>query len=129
MTAAISMSRYVASPYQEVVDRVKAALSAEGFGVLTEVDVKATLKNKLDVDFPNYLIIGACNPSLAYRALSDDPEIGLLLPCNVVVRAEDEGSIVSIFDPVVGMALAGSPAVDAVAIEARALLERALDRV
>lgn len=129
MTTEIGMSRHLSAPYAEVVDRVKDALAAEGFGVLTEVDIRSTLKAKLDVEFPDYVIIGACNPALAHRALSDDPDVGLLLPCNVVVRADGEGSTVSIFDPVVGMALAGSTTLDAVAIEAKARLERVLQEL
>lgn len=129
MTTEISMSRRLSSSYADVVDRVKDALAAEGFGILTEVDVRSTLKDKLDVEFPDYLIIGTCNPSLAYRALSDDAEVGLLLPCNVVVRADNECSIVSIFDPVVGMALAGSPTLNSVATEAKERLGRALEQL
>ena len=79
--------------------RIEAALKAEGFGVLTEIDVTATLKAKLNVDFPDYLILGACNPALAHQALSVDPGIGLLLPCNVVIRQNAGDAVVSILDP------------------------------
>lgn len=86
--------------YEAARQRIEAALKEEGFGVLTEVDVRATLKAKLDVDFPNYVILGACNPALAHQALSADPGIGLLLPCNVVVTQDDGGNaVVSILDP------------------------------
>jgi uncharacterized protein (DUF302 family) len=86
--------------YEAARQRIEAALKSEGFGVLTEIDVKATLKAKLNVDFPNYVILGACNPSLAHQALSTDPGVGLLLPCNVVVTQDDEGNaVVSILDP------------------------------
>jgi uncharacterized protein (DUF302 family) len=86
--------------YEAARQRIEAALKEEGFGVLTEIDVKATLKAKLNADFPNYVILGACNPTLAHQALSTDPGIGLLLPCNVVVTQDDDGNaIVSILDP------------------------------
>ena len=86
--------------YEAARQRIEAALKEEGFGVLTEIDVKALLKAKLNMDFPNYVILGACNPTLAHQALSADPGIGLLLPCNVVVTQDDDGSaVVSILDP------------------------------
>lgn len=125
----IAMTRRVATPYGETVERVKAALKEEGFGVLTEVDVKATMREKLDVDFRDYVIIGACNPPLAHRALEADLSVGTLLPCNVVVYADDGGSVVSVFDPEVGMAVAGVHALEPIAQEAKARLRRALDRV
>ncbi|MCB0112598.1 MAG: DUF302 domain-containing protein, partial [Caldilineaceae bacterium] len=95
-----------------------------GFGVLTEIDVKATMKKKLDADFQKYVILGACNPPLAHRALSTQLEIGLLLPCNVIVYEEDGGSVVSIVDPMMMMQMADAQALSAVAAEARAKLER-----
>jgi uncharacterized protein (DUF302 family) len=86
--------------YEDSVELVTNALKAEGFGVLTEIDVKATLKKKLDTDFRPYIILGACNPPLAYQALTNQPEVGMMLPCNVTVEAsEDGGSIVRILDP------------------------------
>ena len=86
--------------YEAARQRIEAALKVEGFGVLTEIDVSATLKAKLDVDFPNYVILGACNPTLAHKALTADPGIGLLLPCNVVVTQNDGGdAVVAIIDP------------------------------
>ena len=86
--------------YEAARQRIEAALKEEGFGVLTEIDVKATLKAKLNADFPNYVILGACNPTLAHQALSMDPGMGLLLPCNVVVTQDDDGNaVVSILDP------------------------------
>ncbi len=118
----------VALPYEQAVEKVSAALKEEGFGVLTSIDVKSTLKQKLDVDFRKYAILGACNPPLAHRALSQELGIGLLLPCNVIVY-EEEGSgepstVVSIVDPVAMMEVANSPALASVAEEAQARLRR-----
>jgi uncharacterized protein (DUF302 family) len=112
------------APYEEAMERVTAALKEEGFGVLTEIDVKATLKKKLDAEFRKYAILGACNPPLAHRALSTELEIGLLLPCNVIVYEEDGGSVVSIVDPISMLGVVDSPALKPVADEARARLER-----
>jgi uncharacterized protein (DUF302 family) len=111
-------------PYEEALERVTAALKAEGFGVLTEIDVKATMKKKLDADFRKYVILGACNPPLAHRALSTELEIGLLLPCNVIVYEEGSGSVVSIVDPISMLGVVDSPALKPVADEAGARLER-----
>ena len=111
-------------PYEEAVERVTAALKEEGFGVLTEIDVKATLKKKLDADFRKYAILGACNPPLAHRALSTELEIGLLLPCNVIVYEEDGGSVVSIVDPLSMLGIVQSPELQPVADEAGARMER-----
>jgi uncharacterized protein (DUF302 family) len=90
-------------PYSEAIEKTREALAVEGFGVLTEIDVKATLKKKLDVDFKPYTILGACNPLLAHRVLQADGQIGLLLPCNVVVQEADSGSEVSAINPEVVM--------------------------
>ncbi|HSL82808.1 MAG TPA: DUF302 domain-containing protein [Thermoanaerobaculia bacterium] len=112
-------------PYDEAVEKVTAALAAEGFGVLTEIDVKATLKKKLDVDFRRYVILGSCNPRLAHRAFGEEIDIGLLLPCNVIVyEADGGGSVVSILDPVAMMGFTGNPALEPVAREARERLDR-----
>jgi uncharacterized protein (DUF302 family) len=111
-------------PYEEAVERVTGALKQEGFGVLTEIDVKATLKKKLDADFRKYAILGACNPPLAHRALNTELEIGLLLPCNVIVYEENGGSMVSIVDPLSMLGVVQSPELKPVAEEARARLER-----
>jgi uncharacterized protein (DUF302 family) len=112
------------APYEEAMERVTVALKAEGFGVLTEIDVKATMKKKLDAEFRKYAILGACNPPLAHRALITELEIGLLLPCNVIVYEEDGGSVVSIVDPISMLGVVDSPALKPVADEARARLER-----
>ena len=111
--------------FEEALMRVTAALKAEGFGVLTEIDVKETLKKKLDVDFRPYKILGACNPPLAYRALSAAPEVGLLLPCNVTVSyVEDQVTEVAIIDPLSMLGFVQHPDLEPVAEEARARLER-----
>jgi uncharacterized protein (DUF302 family) len=110
--------------YREAVERVTAALKEEGFGVLTEIDVKATLKKKLDADFRQYVILGACNPPLAHQALNAELEIGLLLPCNIIVYEEGKGSIVSIVDPLSMLGLVENPDLEPVASEARARLQR-----
>jgi uncharacterized protein (DUF302 family) len=111
-------------PYEQAMEKVTAALKAEGFGVLTEIDVKATMKKKLDADFRKYAILGACNPPLAHRALSSELEIGLLLPCNVIVYEEEGGSVVSIVDPISMLGVVDSPELAPVADEAQARLER-----
>jgi uncharacterized protein (DUF302 family) len=89
----------VNAPFTEAVDRVIDALKAEGFGVLTRIDVHDTFKEKLDVDFRNYSILGACNPPLAHKALSNRPDAGLMLPCNVIVEEVENGTLVRIIDP------------------------------
>lgn len=110
-------------PMDQVRTRVEAALASEGFGVLTEIDVAATLKRKLEIDHSPYLILGACNPSLAHRALQADASIGALLPCNVVLRADGDATILEIMDPLAAMELAGSDEVRSVAGEAREKLQ------
>lgn len=114
--------------YEQAVERTREALGKEGFGVLTEIDVKATLKKKIDVDFRPYVILGACNPPLAHKALSAELDIGLLLPCNVVVYAADEPgkSVVGALDPMEALSLAGNEGIRPLATEVRARLERAL---
>jgi uncharacterized protein (DUF302 family) len=118
-------------PYEAAVARVREELGKEGFGVLTEIDVAATLKNKLDVAFRPYIILGACNPPLAHRALSAETDIGLLLPCNVVVyAAEQEGrSVVAAMDPDAALSLADNPQIAELATEVKERLQRVLERV
>jgi uncharacterized protein (DUF302 family) len=107
--------------------RVEAALQAEGFGVLTEIDVQATMKAKLGVDRPPFLILGACNPPLAHRAIEVDPSVGALLPCNVVVRADGPDTIVEVMDPVAALSFVKSTAIRPIADEAKARLERVIE--
>lgn len=117
-------------PFDQAIARTKEALAGEGFGVLTEIDVRETLKKKLDVDFAPYTILGACNPSLAHQALTAEREIGLLLPCNVIVYQVDEKrSTVSIMDPEAALALSGNPAIAPLARDVKTRLERVLKAV
>lgn len=110
-------------PYEQAIAAVTGALKAEGFGVLTTIDVQRTLREKLGAEMEPYTILGACNPPLAHRALSADREIGLLLPCNVVVRATETGSRVDIVDPQAMMGIVGNDALNDVASEARQKLQ------
>jgi len=121
------LSRMLDVPFEEVVDRVTAALKSEGFGVLTDIDVQATLKKKLGVDFRKYRILGACNPSLAHQALQIEGKIGTMLPCNVVVQELDSGGTeVSTVDPVASMQAVGSVELGKVAGVVRAKLKAAV---
>jgi uncharacterized protein (DUF302 family) len=114
---------------EEALDRVADALKANGFGVLTKIDVQDTLKKKIDVDFRPYVILGACNPKLAHKALQNEPSIGLLLPCNVVVQEADGGALVSFADPKAMFELVPDAPIEDVATEARRLLENARDQL
>ncbi|HXY41754.1 MAG TPA: DUF302 domain-containing protein [Vicinamibacteria bacterium] len=114
------------APFEEVLARVPGALATEGFGILTEIDVQATLRKKLDVDFRRYRILGACNPGVAHRALQRSLEIGRVMPCNVVVYEEGRGTVVSAVDPLQTIAAQGEAAMRPLAEEARQKLERAL---
>lgn len=114
--------------FATVEESVRKALKDEGFGVLTEIDVKATFKKKLDVDFRPYKILGACNPPLAYNALNAAPDIGLLLPCNVTLSQTDSGKIeVALIDPVVMLGVAQNPALEPIAEEVKTRLQRVKD--
>jgi uncharacterized protein (DUF302 family) len=124
-TNAFGFSVDVPIAYEEADSRVRELLKAEGFGVLTEIDVRATLREKLGVAFPRYEILGACNPPLAHRALQADPDVGLLLPCNVVVAERAEGgSRVSFMDPIAILGLVDNPALAPIAADAAERLRR-----
>ena len=128
--ASYALARTVDLSFEEADARVREELEKEGFGVLTEIDVKATLKKKLDVDFEKYEILGACNPPLAHQALQTEADIGLLLPCNVVVRALDDGrTLVEALDPVKQLSVADAPALGALAEEVRERMERVIAAV
>lgn len=114
-------------PVDAVIPKVKEALKAQGFGVLTEIDVRATLKEKIGAEVAPYVILGACNPRLAHRALELEPDVGLLLPCNVVVREHDGRTVVSALDPGVIAELADHPDLRPIAEEATGLLDAALE--
>lgn len=113
----------------EALEKVSSALAANGFGVLTKIDVRETLKKKLDVDFRPYVILGACNPTLAHKALQGESLIGLLLPCNVVVQESDGGALVSFADPKAMFELVPDAPIEEVAAEARRLLQNARDQL
>ena len=115
--------------YEQAVTRTREALAAEGFGVLTEIDVAATLKKKLDVDFRPYVILGACNPPLAHRALLAERDIGLLLPCNVIVHAHGNRTRVDVADPIVMLGIVRNEELGSIAKDAAQRLHRALDHI
>ena len=126
--ADFTYTRTLDAPMDQAEDRVRAALSDEGFGVLTEIDIQATLKAKLDVDVAPYTILGACNPPAAHRALQAEPRIGAMLPCNVVLRDAGDGRTeVAAIDPVASMAAVENDALDEIAAEIRDRLRRAVD--
>lgn len=122
-------SRVLDAPYSEVVSRAREALKQEGFGVLCEIDLKEKLKEKLGVDFRNYVILGACNPPLAYQVLQAELPIGLLLPCNVVVYEQGNQSVVAAIDAERMMSVVGNPNLAAVAGTVNEKLRRAIDNV
>jgi len=126
-STAFSFGRRLAGTPAELRPAVEAALKTEGFGILTEIDVAATMKAKLGVERAPYLILGACNPPLAHRALEAEPSVGTLLPCNVILRADGDATIVEAMDPGAVMALVDSAELTAVAEDVRARLIRALD--
>jgi uncharacterized protein (DUF302 family) len=126
-----ALSATVRTSYEEADRRVREALQREGFGVISEIDVAATLHKKLGVDFPKYEILGACAPELAHRALTEEPDIGLLLPCNVVVRAAEPAgtTVIEALDPVAQLSLSANPGLAPLAAEVRARMERVIGSV
>jgi uncharacterized protein (DUF302 family) len=125
--ASYAIARTVRLSFEEADRRVREALKNEGFGVLTEIDVSATLKEKLDVEFPKYAILGACNPPLAHQALQAEPDVGLLLPCNVVIRALPDGqTMVEALDPVKQLGVADAPALAGLAEDVRERMRRVI---
>jgi len=117
-------------PFEEAIETTTAALKEEGFGVLTEIDIKATLKKKLDVDFKKYQILGACNPPLAHKALSAEEHIGLMLPCNVIVQEREDGKVeVAAVDPVASMQAVENDSLGEVAQKVRELLKKVIDNL
>ena len=126
----IGLSTTLDTTFPDAVTRIREALAAQGFGVLTEIDMQATLKAKLDMDIGSYLILGVCNPPMAHRAVSVDPQIGLLLPCNVVVRADpdhDTRVIVEAMNPQILVEVTGEPELHGVADEVTTMLQAAID--
>ena len=127
MKAAFGFGKDVAMEFDAAIDKVTAGLQTEGFGVLSDIDVAAKIKEKLDKDMPRYRILGACNPALAHQAINAVPDIGLLLPCNVLVREDEEGAVsVSFMDPQSVLSLVDDPRVEPLASEVKSRLERVL---
>ncbi len=125
-----SMSVRVDAPLEQALERTRAALAEQGFGILTEIDVAATLKAKLDVDVPPQVILGACNAPLARQGLQIEPDLGLLLPCNVVVRTDDDGqTLVSSLNPEIMVSVPGRPELEPIAADAKTRLQQALNAV
>jgi len=127
MSIQYGFGKTVATDFDSAIEKVTAELQKEGFGVLTDIDVQATLKKKLDEEMPPYRILGACNPPLAHKAISNEPSIGLLLPCNVLVRQDENGAVhVEFMDPAAVLNLVDNPAVGELAGEVKSRLERVM---
>lgn len=122
-------SKVIELSFNQAVEKVTEELKKEGFGVLTTIDVKQTLKNKLDVDFKNYTILGACNPPFAHRALELEDDLGLLLPCNVVVSDDAKGTKVSMFDPMIMTEIIENPGIKRVAEEVQVKLKKVFENI
>ncbi len=120
-------SRNIKLPFEKAIEAVTNALKAEGFGVLTQIDVKATLKQKLDVDFRNYIILGACNPEFAYKALQAEGQVGTMLPCNVVIQESEAGVEIAAVDPVASMQAIDNPKLSEIAGEIQQRLRRVVN--
>ena len=125
--AKYGFSKTIDLPYAEAVEKARAALQAEGFGVLCEIDIKEKLKEKLGVDFRNYVILGACNPPLAYETLKEEIDIGLLLPCNVIVYEQNGGTVVSAVDAAKMLSVVGNPKLEATARTVNEKLRRVIN--
>ena len=121
------IAKTISGKFDDVISRVTEALKAEGFGVLTEIDVAATLKKKIDVDFRPYRILGACNPQMAYKALSAEDKIGVMLPCNVIVQKTDKGVEVAAVDPVASMQAVENPGLGDIAGPVKEALARVVN--
>ena len=115
--------------YEKAIERAKEELSKEGFGVLTEIDVKATLKKKLDVDFDNYIILGACNPQMAYKALQEEQDLGLMLPCNLIVYSKNGKTFVAAIKPTVQMEKIKNKNLSSVALQVESKLKQVVDSI
>ena len=128
MNTQYGISKKLDISYEQAVEKATAALKNEGFGVLTEIDVKATLKAKLGADFQRYVILGACNPPLAHQALQSELEIGLMLPCNVIVyETQDGGSVVSAINPMAALGVVDNPTLQGVAKQVTEKIQRVVD--
>ena len=123
-------SKTISASFDDAIQKITEALKAEGFGILTEIDIKATLKKKLDVDFYNYKILGACNPPFAYKALLADDKIGTMLPCNVIVQEKIPGQVeVSAVDPAASMQAIENKALNDIAAEIRGMLQKVIEQL
>ena len=122
-------SKSVDLPFEQTIDKVTDELKKEGFGVLTSIDVKETLKKKINVDFKKYTILGACNPPIAHNALMEEEELGLLLPCNIIVYEKGDKTVVSVFDPMVMTKIIDNEKIAPVAQQVKEKLERVLQSV
>ena len=123
-------NKLIPGNFEDVMEKVKQMLQTEGFGILTEIDLKSTLKNKLDVDFYKYSILGACNPAFAYKALLSEDKIGTMLPCNVIVQEKKAGEVeVSAVDPAASMQAIENDALAGIALEVREKLKRVIDQL
>jgi uncharacterized protein (DUF302 family) len=127
-TSGVGYGRTTVAGFEDAVARVEGTLAEEGFGVLCRIDVSATLKAKLGVEMPRYLILGSCNPKMAHRALSADPGVGLMLPCNVVVREVEDGTRIEAINPQLFEQIFTSPEIEKVGTEVGEMLRRAVDR-
>jgi len=124
------IAKTVSKTYEQAIADVTAALKEEGFGILTEIDVAATLKKKIDVDVPRYIILGACNPKLAHKAIAAENQVGVLLPCNVVVQEHKDGRVeVSAMDPVGAMGIIGNPVLTEIATDVKGRLDRVMSKL